>query len=126
MKIIHRYKRIIALFLLPAISWLFFNSIYYRHLHEVSSGLTISHAHPYDKSTNDCSNTPYASHNHTEEEFVLYDIISNTILHVLIVVIAAQLLFEKPIKEKRLIPQESIYYLDFYLLQKYRGPPTTF
>jgi len=126
MKNVHRYKKLITLFLLPAISWLFFNSIYYRHLHEVSSGITISHAHPYDKAADNCSNTPFTSHNHTEEEFVLYDIISNTILPVLVVVFVTQSLFEKLIKAKRLILQEKIYYSDRYLIKKYRGPPTTF
>ena len=124
MEIIHRYKKLIALILLPVLSWLFFNSIYYRHLHEVSSGLTISHAHPYDQATDGCSNIPYASHNHTEEEFVLYDIISNTILPVLIALFISLVLFL--IAENGFVLQENIYYSDFYLLQKYRGPPFTF
>ncbi|MBU8893520.1 MAG: hypothetical protein KOO66_12130 [Bacteroidales bacterium] len=126
MKNIHPHKKIIALLLLPAISWLFFNSVYYRHLHESSSGLIISHAHPYDKVTDRCSNVPYASHNHTEEEFVLYDIISNTILPVLVALFVSLLLFYKLIAENRFVLQENIYYSDYYLLQQYRGPPTIF
>ena len=123
---INRYRKIIVLILLPALSWLFFNSIYYRHLHELPTGLTISHAHPYNKTTDGCSNTPYASHHHTEEEFVFYDIISNTILPVLTALFVSLLLFDKFFGKNKFVLQEKIYYSDYYLLKKYRGPPSFF
>ncbi len=118
----NQLKKIIVMLLLPALCWLFFNSVYYRHLHKASSGVTTSHAHPYDK-TNNCSNSPFSSHNHTEEEFVLFDIISNTILLVLVTIFASLVLFDQLIKDFNFLIKDKLYKLDLYLLQKYRGPP---
>lgn len=118
---INIYRKILILILLPALCWLFFNSIYYRHLHELPTGITISHAHPYDKS-DDCLNTPFTSHTHTEDEFVFYDIISNIILLIIISGLVLILFLEK-LRDDIKIVQGKIIKLNYYLLQKYRGPP---
>ena len=122
---INRYIKIFVLILIPALCWLSFNSIYYRHLHKLSTGLTISHAHPFDKAE-DCSSSPFASHNHTEDEYVLYDIISDTLLLIVIAAFASILFFEKLINKFLLLIKERFTKSYFYLLQEYRGPPYNF
>lgn len=117
-------KKIILIILLPALSWLFFNTVYYRHLHQLSSGINISHAHPYNK-TNECTSDPFASHNHTEDEYILYDIISNTILFTLIAVFISLLVFNNLVTDY-IIHEEKLQFQELYLLQKYRGPPSIF
>jgi len=123
MKSSYNYRKLVVLILLPALSWLFFNSVYYRHLHETSSGIVISHAHPYS-STNHCSDSPFASHSHTENEFLLYDIISNVILLIFVAVVLSLLLFKKSKPESKLVIQERVDKSYLYLLQEYRGPPS--
>lgn len=118
-------KKIILLILLPAICWLFFNAVYYRHFHQLSTGITISHAHPYDKSEN-CASNPFASHNHTEDEFIIYDVISNTILLIVISSFIALSLFEILLKQYRFKLQENFNNSYPYLINDYRGPPNRF
>ncbi|MCK5029313.1 MAG: hypothetical protein KAR57_06735 [Bacteroidales bacterium] len=123
MKSSYNYRRLVVLILLPALSWLFFNSVYYRHLHETHSGIIISHAHPYS-TTEDCSDSPFASHSHTEGEFILYDIISNVILLIVTAAVISLLLLKRSDPEYKLIFQERIDNSYHYLLQEYRGPPS--
>ncbi|MFC2151058.1 hypothetical protein ACFLSE_00910 [Bacteroidota bacterium] len=120
------YKKLVVLILLPAISWLFFNSVYYRHLHQSTTGFVISHAHPFNKTTDNNTSYPFASHEHSKSEFVLYDIISNTILPVLVGLFILLLLFQILTERNNLVLQERIYKSDYYLLQNYRGPPSNF
>ena len=123
MKSSYNFRKLVVLILLPALSWLFFNSVYYRHLHVTHSGITISHAHPYNN-TEDCSDSPFASHSHTDKEFLLYDIISNTILLIVIAAVISLLLLKISQPEYKLIFQERVDKSYHYLLQEYRGPPS--
>jgi len=120
------YRKFLVIILLPAISWLFFNSVYYRHLHQLSSGITITHAHPYNKTTDDSSTCPFPSHNHTEDEYILYDVISNTIVPILFGLIGIIVIFKLIIEKRKLLLQEQIYHSDFYSHKNYRGPPVKF
>jgi hypothetical protein len=116
-------RKLVLLILLPALSWLFFNSIYYRHLHQLSTGIIISHSHPLEKATKETSDSPFASHNHSEEEFFLYDTISNTILYFLLAFFGSLLFIlfiAKELKNQFLLGD---YTQDTFLLQHYRGPP---
>lgn len=121
MKINRNIRRLVIIILLPALCWLFFNAVYNRHFHELSSGIIISHSHPYDK-TKDCSN-PYASHSHSEDEFLLYDIISDTILFVLLGGFLTVLLYELFLKEICYNIAEEIIDTSHPFILKYRGPP---
>ncbi|NOQ24171.1 MAG: hypothetical protein GQ564_02315 [Bacteroidales bacterium] len=125
MKSSFNYRNLVVLVLLPALCWLFFNSVYNRHFHKSAIGITISHAHPYHKGE-DCSNTPFESHKHTENDFILYDIISNVILLIVITAGAFILFLKKLQPEYKLIIQERLDKSYYYLLQEYRGPPSNF
>jgi len=119
-------RKLVLLILLPALSWLFFNSIYYRHLHQLSTGIIISHAHPYEKTTTNTPDSPFASHNHSDEEFFLYDTISNTILHFLFAFFGLLLLILFNVKKLKNHFQQKIYSQEAFLLQYYRGPPAIY
>ncbi len=121
-----RLNKIIVFIVLPAISWLFFNSVYYRHLHELPSGITISHAHPYDKTSDNNSTCPFSSHDHTEDEYLLYDVMSNLIVPIVFVLFAIATFFTAIIQDYRFELKESIYQSEFYLYKNYRGPPAKF
>jgi hypothetical protein len=54
---------LILFILLPAMVWLFANTIVNRHIHVLSDGYIVSHAHPF--------NTP---HQHTKKELFLLDL----------------------------------------------------
>lgn len=119
-------KKTTLLILLPAISWLFFNSVYYRHLHQSSTGFVISHAHPFSNSADDTANSPFASHQHNESEFVLYDVISNSISPTLVAVFISLLAFDNLLIEYEILTEKKLQKQELYLLQKYRGPPNNF
>ncbi len=120
MELIKRYNKLFFILLFPAVCWLFFNAIYYRHYHQMSSGIIISHAHPYDKG---CASAPYASHEHSEDEFLLYDIISHTALLFIISIFLTLALFKTLLKQFYFNKTVSLYYSSFYLTPLYRGPP---
>ena len=109
--------------LLPALGLLYFNSIYFRHQHELSFGNTIYHAHPYNNDNN-CSNSPFASHQHSDKDFFYLDTISNLILPILTIILASILVFKKLIQEIKINFDSGIYQFENYSLQKYRGPPS--
>lgn len=46
------------------------NKVYYSHSHVLENGRVITHAHPYNK-TSDA--TPYKSHHHSSEQFFFLD-----------------------------------------------------
>lgn len=88
----------------------------------MSSGIIISHAHPYDKDK-ECASSPFSSHEHSEDEFLLYDIISYTALLFIISSFLALTLFETLLKQFYVHKKEKLYYSSFYLTPLYRGPP---
>lgn len=121
MKFNIQYKKLILIILLPAISWLFFNSVYYRHLHKISSGIVISHAHPF--SNTDCANSPFSGHNHSENEYILYDVLSNSIIPILVGLFFGALLFLTVTDKLQSFPLENFYNCGYCLIRDYRGPP---
>ena len=67
--------KILLLFLLPAVLWLFVNASINRHNHYLSGGYIISHAHPYEKSPT--SPDPGNKHHHSGIELFLLSFISD-------------------------------------------------
>ncbi|MBL7904894.1 MAG: hypothetical protein JNL22_07720 [Bacteroidales bacterium] len=56
--------------LLPAVLWLFTNSLINRHNHRLPSGVVIQHAHPWQ---NAGDRLPFQSHKHSEQEIACFD-----------------------------------------------------
>lgn len=76
---------ILLLLLLPALMWLFFNTTFNRHIHVLSDGYVITHAHPFvqDQAASDPSKT----HRHTKKELLLFGLfceIAFTVLTLLV------------------------------------------
>jgi len=75
-----KFSRILGktqlLLLLPAVIWLFTNTLINKHYHYLSDGQVVSHAHPYNKSTN--KGTPFKSHHHSKTQLVFLSIIDKS------------------------------------------------
>ena len=107
--------------LFPLVCWLFINNTANRHSHRLKAGNVITHAHPYDR--NHTNKSPFQSHNHSDHELFILDLISNiaVILSIpLFISYFKKLLVEFKIQHKDISP-----YLSNYNVQKYRAPPVT-
>jgi hypothetical protein len=62
--------RLLAWALLGLWALIMLNSVMYRHTHRLPNGKIVSHAHPYQKSSDGATN-----HEHTDEELVLLQLI---------------------------------------------------
>ncbi len=86
-RVVHHRRGYNSLLLatLTAVLWLFFNASVNRHIHILSDGYVISHAHPFKKSPSD-SESPN-SHNHSQTELMLLSLISSIATTLLILLI---------------------------------------
>jgi hypothetical protein len=119
----HYFRKLdkyLLILLFPALSWLFINNSINGHSHRLKSGYIIYHAHPYKK--DNTGKSPFQSHNHSNRELFLLDLISN------ILFILAMPFFLSTVQ--KLSREIKIYYrhtspcLDTYTSQNYRGPPS--
>lgn len=108
--------QIFALFLVGCLSLLVLNKMVYTHLHILADGTVVSHAHPYNKNTD---NKPFKSHHHSTEELVILQMFSY-VPKMLFVLLLAKF-------TQRLIPrcsfQDKIYQFIFREISRGRSPP---
>lgn len=72
MKTFRKYNKLFISLALLLILWINYNTFYNAHYHVIDDGRIISHAHPFQRNTNN-QNIP--DHRHTRNElFVLYQI----------------------------------------------------
>jgi len=71
-------KKYLVLVVLPAIFWLFTNSVINWHYHQIYNGILIKHAHPYEKQSTD--KIPVQSHHHSNVELVFLDLLCNPLV----------------------------------------------
>ena len=116
----YKYRKYLVIFILPALFWLFTNSVINWHYHQLPSGIIIQHAHPYKKQSTE--NSPIQSHDHSSVELVLLDLVSNPLflLTVFIVAVGQFLPFSNF--------KKNIYNLlpplrKFYNIPDYHAPP---
>lgn len=69
MQAVRKIKKLILLFTLPLVMWLFFNQVAFWHFHILENGVIIEHAHPFKNNTQ--SGTPYQKHHHSDFEYSL-------------------------------------------------------
>ncbi len=74
-------SHILLLLLLPALMWLFFNTTFNRHVHVLSDGYVITHAHPFVKNQA-AADTPPA-HRHTKKELLLFGLFCEIVFSIL-------------------------------------------
>lgn len=97
--------------LLPAIAWLIINSFINGHYHKLENGITIYHAHPYDKQN--AKNFPQESHHHTSFEYFLFGLITNPVFLLSIGFIAFKICRQQSEKinifSNCIIPENKLY-----------------
>ena len=64
-KVLHRT---VAYLLIAAFTMFVVNQTLFLHTHKLSDGTIITHAHPYNKTT---EQTPYKTHHHTSVDFMM-------------------------------------------------------
>ena len=77
-----RIFKVISLIFLPAVIWIFVNATIDRHTHYTYGGFYLTHAHPYDKTSND-SDTG-RSHHHSDNEFLLLNFFADPLATVIL------------------------------------------
>lgn len=117
-----KFSRYGLIILFPLICWLFINNTANRHSHQLKAGYIITHAHPYERNHTDKS--PFQSHNHSDHELFILDLISNAVVILsipLFIRYFQTLLEEIKIKHISISP-----YIHNFNLQQYRAPPAKY
>lgn len=71
-------NKYLVLIVLPAIFWLFTNSVINWHYHQLYNGILIKHAHPYEKQSTD--KILVQSHHHSNVKLVFLDLLCNPLV----------------------------------------------
>jgi len=115
-KYISGYRKVIAYALLFLVTSLLFNNVAYLHTHITTGGESITHAHPYNTSSD---STPIKTHTHKKYEYsVIHSILFFLIASTLVLAI-----FNAKI-HKNLIISKIHYSLIEARPNFLRGPPT--
>lgn len=119
MQAIRKTKKLILLFTLPLVMWLFFNQVAFWHFHILENGVIIEHAHPFQNNTQ--TGTPYQKHHHSDFEYTLLAQIS-TIAGLLVLILVLGLFINNIHISLPGLPVTHLQpvYLSVYRL---RGPP---
>jgi hypothetical protein len=115
-----KLSRLLVLFLLPALMWVFFNTTFNRHVHVLSDGYMITHSHPFVKNQ-DASDTS-TSHRHTKKELWLFGLFTEIIFSVLTILVlrpCLQACPEPQIQE----PYHKVPIRKNYQVHHYHAPP---
>jgi hypothetical protein len=115
----HR-NRILAIVLLPAFVWLMYNNAANWHLHQLSSGWIISHAHPFDAS--DGADNKFPAHTHNSAQLLVLNEISDLLTLAIVVVALSVLLIKVHQHYFTSVVQEKLIFHSF-LIPYLRGPP---
>lgn len=112
-------KKIIPLLLVLPMLWLFHNRMANWHFHELSNGIIIEHAHPYEKSPG----TSSENHQHSAFEFLLLDLLFKAVYFILVLASFYQFFFRKfKALEKILI--QAFVSLKHHGIASLRAPPS--
>jgi len=111
---------VIPIFLLVVLCSLA-NATANQHFHRLSTGITVKHAHPFDRGQ---EGTPFQEHHHTSSELLILDQISNPALLLGLFFIFLTLLI--PVrKTKNSTDNVSFVNPDLFFLKNYHAPPLT-
>lgn len=118
---------ILLLLMLPAVCWLFFNTTANRHIHVMSGGYVISHAHPFHKDYQDAfplNGQEFPSHQHTKKELLLLSLFSELLFSIITLVILRPLIYASPqircFRMTRRAPSR-----EHYQVHHYHAPPVS-
>ncbi|MBI9069250.1 MAG: hypothetical protein JEZ09_18275 [Salinivirgaceae bacterium] len=102
--------------MIGVIAMLVVNKVVFMHVHKLSDGTIIEHAHPFDKNTD---SEPFKSHHHSNAGFFFYENL-NFLFLVLSLIIALILFFEN---EQKLFDSEIKYSSTCISSKNSRAPP---
>lgn len=108
--------RLITFLMIGMIVMLIANKAVFLHVHKLSDGTTIVHAHPYNKSTD---TEPIKTHHHSNAEFFFFKNLE-LLFPVLFIAFALGLLVKT---EHRSFEQEICYHSVYISQNKGRAPP---
>ncbi len=119
MKIPRTLRETQLILLLPAVMWLYTNALINTHYHYLSDGQIISHAHPYDKATD--QGTPFKSHQHTKAQLIFLSLIDKTDVVIAGFLIIGLLITSIP--KRKVFTFSEIHVKVYYLVFNYHAPP---
>ena len=77
-----KFLKILTVFILiGSTTWLFTNSIINQHSHITSTGIIITHSHPYTPDKN--NHSPFQSHKHSANDLFLLEQFSNPLINLI-------------------------------------------
>ena len=118
---LQRYlSKSLFLLLLPAVMWLFLNASVNRHIHFLSDGYIISHAHPYEKSPS--GPIPFEKHDHTKTELFLLSLISYPASLVALFFFSG-LFFNSFYRILKINSNHPEPFMEYYQVNNYHAPP---
>jgi hypothetical protein len=96
------------------------NATINQHYHKLSSGIILSHAHPYQNS--DDAGVPFKNHTHSRAEFIFLEQISTTVfwIYLFIVLLIPSLFIFKTVPVPVVIFIRKRF---LYFLRNYHAPP---
>jgi len=115
-----RLLKSLLLALLPAVMWLFFNANVNRHIHMLSNGYMITHAHPFKEIPS--NSDPNKSHQHSRKELMLLSLISSIATTLLLLFFIKSSLNTIP-KLVRFCTNYLEPNRKFFQVHHYHGPP---
>jgi len=115
-------SRSLILILLAAVLWFFYNASVNRHVHILSDGYAISHAHPFaDKQANP-GQSEETSHRHSKKELMLLSLFNGLIYSFIIVLILSPFLHTFP-QFLSSGPGHQKTVRNYYQVHHYHAPP---
>ncbi len=96
------------------------NATINQHYHKLSSGVILSHAHPYQNSDN--PGIPFKDHNHSSAEFIFLEQISITVFWISLIILL--LTPSLGIFKELSVPVVHFFRKQYlYFLRNYHAPP---
>jgi hypothetical protein len=115
-----KFSRYLILIMFPAVVWLFTNTIVNRHIHVLSGGYIIVHAHPYAKTQTDPKDPN--PHKHTPKELFLLDLFFTIIFSSIAALVVQSFLNATPrLSGFRMIHQVPVR--KYFQVYHYHAPP---
>ena len=119
MQKIRHISHFLLIGLIPFILLMFVNASVNKHSHKLPTGEIIVHSHPFQSSGTDA---PASGHNHSEEEYLFYGLLSNT-LNLTLIVSFILIVFINHLNKRQLFFYEFQNDLRFLKTDRNKAPP---
>lgn len=117
-------SRSLILIVLIAVLWLFYNAAVNRHVHILSDGYVISHAHPFADKEAVPGQSGETGHRHSEQELMLLSLFSGLVYAFIFILILSPFLHSfLQLPGSGQGPQKMTR--NYYQVHHYHAPPLT-